>query len=137
MQLFTIGYEGKTLDQLVGELRRHRISRVIDVRALPLSRRKGFSKTPLGNALGAAGIEYLHVREAGNPYRHLRHDIDACLAAYADHLEHSPEVIVRLFEATQRRRAALLCVEAVADHCHRSVLARHVAALAGRPIVDL
>ena len=137
MQLFTIGYEGKTLDQLVGELRRHRISRVIDVRALPLSRRRGFSKTPLGNALEATGIEYLHIREAGNPYRHLRHDINACLAAYANHLEQSPEVIVRLLDATQRRRAALLCVEAVADQCHRSLLARHVGALGHRPIVDL
>jgi len=56
MQIFTIGYEGKSLDQFVAELRRNRISRVIDVRELPLSRRKGFSKTPLTAALAAAGI---------------------------------------------------------------------------------
>lgn len=137
MQLFTIGYEGKSLDQFVAELRRNRISRVIDVRELPLSRRKGFSKTPLTAALAAAGIGYVHVREAGNPFRHLRHDIDACLAAYARHIEESPEVIDRVLDAADRRRAALLCVEATADRCHRSLLARQLRQTANLSVVDL
>ncbi|MBA3393051.1 MAG: DUF488 domain-containing protein [Deltaproteobacteria bacterium] len=47
----------------------HRIDRVIDVRDLPLSRRRGFSKTPLATALTAHGIEYVHLRQAGNPFR--------------------------------------------------------------------
>jgi uncharacterized protein (DUF488 family) len=137
MQLFTIGYEGKSLDQFVAELRRNRISRVIDVRELPLSRRKGFSKTPLTAALAAAGIGYVHVREAGNPFRHLRHDVDACLAAYARHIEESPEVIDRVLGAAERRRAALLCVEATADRCHRSLIARQLRQAAKRSVVDL
>lgn len=133
MQLFTIGYEGRSLAELVSELRRHRVSRVIDVRALPLSRRKGFSKTPLATALASAGIDYVHVREAGNPFRHLRHDPEACLAAYARHLARSPEVIARLRDVMQRRRVALLCVEATADRCHRSLIAQAL----GERVTDL
>ena len=49
--LFTIGYEGRALDELIAILAANRIERVIDVRELPLSRRRGFSKTPLGTAL--------------------------------------------------------------------------------------
>ena len=54
--LFTIGYEGRALDELIAELQAHRIDRVIDVRELPLSRRRGFSKTPLREALAAHDI---------------------------------------------------------------------------------
>src|SRR5688572_1536945 len=68
-ELFTIGYEGRALDELLAMLSSHRIERVIDVRELPLSRRRGFSKTPLAAALRARGIDYVHVRTAGNPYR--------------------------------------------------------------------
>ena len=43
------------------------VERVIDVRALPLSRRPGFSKTPLRGALEEAGIEYVHLKALGTP----------------------------------------------------------------------
>ena len=51
MKLFTIGYEGTTMDEFITALQRAGVERVIDVRALPLSRRPGFSKTPLTGAL--------------------------------------------------------------------------------------
>src|SRR5215213_4745951 len=87
--LFTIGYEGRALDELIAILASNKIDRVIDVRDLPLSRRRGFSKTPLCTALGGAGIEYLHMREAGNPYRKLKDAIprDELLAKYRIHLK--------------------------------------------------
>src|SRR4051794_10607954 len=65
--LFTIGYEGKTLDEFLGELRDAGVERVIDVRAVAASRRPGFSKTALGNALREQGIDYLHLRPLGTP----------------------------------------------------------------------
>src|SRR3954466_2864574 len=43
------------------------VERVIDVRALPLSRRPGFSKSPLRAALEQAGIEYVHLKALGTP----------------------------------------------------------------------
>src|SRR3954451_24661698 len=65
--LFTIGYEGKTLDEFLGELRDAGVERVIDVRAVAASRRPGFSKTALGNALRENGIDYRHFRALGTP----------------------------------------------------------------------
>jgi len=61
-KLFTVGYEGRSIDELVDALRAAGVERLVDVRELPLSRRKGFSKTALGDTLRDAGIEYIHVR---------------------------------------------------------------------------
>ena len=58
--LFTVGYEGREPDELIALLQANGVDRVIDIRELPLSRRRGFSKTPLGTALRAVGIEYVH-----------------------------------------------------------------------------
>jgi uncharacterized protein (DUF488 family) len=128
----TIGYERRSLDELVAMLCAARIERVIDVRALPLSRRRGFSKTPLGTALGAAGIEYVHLRAAGNPFRDQRADIERCLALYEEFLADSPDVIEAVLAELRGRRGALLCVERDASACHRSVIARALAKRAVR-----
>ena len=67
----SVGYEGRTPAEMVALLRAQRVSRVLDIRELPLSRRRGFSKTALAERLRKAGIEYRHLRFAGNPHRHL------------------------------------------------------------------
>ncbi len=67
MHIFTIGYEGATVAEFLAALQQAGIQRVIDVRALPLSRRPGFSKTPLSGALAEAGIEYVHLKALGTP----------------------------------------------------------------------
>jgi uncharacterized protein (DUF488 family) len=135
--VFTVGYEGRSVDDFVATLRAAKIDRVIDVRALPLSRRRGFSKTKLSEALASAKIEYVHLRIAGNPYRDQRADIKRCLALYRGHLERSPEVIASVLEATHGYRAALLCVEREACNCHRSVIASKLAQHADVQIADL
>ena len=119
---FTLGYEGRTLEALVRELVGHGVDRVVDVRELPLSRRKGFSKTPLREALGEAGIEYVHLRVAGNPHRAVKSDIARCLALYREHLAANPEALDQVHDALVGRRAALLCVESDCLLCHRSIL---------------
>ena len=67
MKLFTIGYEGATMADFLAALGAAGVRRVIDVRALPLSRRSGFSKTPLKNALAEVGIDYVHLKALGTP----------------------------------------------------------------------
>jgi uncharacterized protein (DUF488 family) len=119
---FTVGYEGRTLPEFVEILQEAGVERVVDVRALPLSRRKGFSKTPLSQALSESGIEYVHVRVAGNPFRDQKSDIETCLALYAEHLDAHPEVVVEVERVIEGHRAALLCVEGDVHCCHRSVL---------------
>lgn len=125
------------MEDFVAVLRAAKIDRVIDVRALPLSRRRGFSKSRLSESLANEGIEYVHLRIAGNPYRDQRANVAHCLALYRAHLERSPEVIASLLEATHGRRAALLCVERDAGDCHRSVLASMLVQRARVRISDL
>ena len=129
--LFTIGYEGRALDEFLGVLAKAKIDRLIDIRSLPLSRRRGFSKTPLSEALAGAGIEYLHLRSAGNPFRK---EADA-IAKYKAHLP--PGAIDDVAEAARGHRAALLCYEADVATCHRGVLAPHVAKALGVTVRDL
>lgn len=119
---FTIGYSGRTLDGFVSTLLDAKVDRVVDVRALPLSRRKGFSKTPLSEALTSKGIEYVHLREAGNPFRDQKNDISKCLVLYAGYIATNPGVVAKVEAALDGHRAALLCVEAKACECHRSVI---------------
>ena len=131
--LYTIGYQGRSLDELIAMLGAAKIDLVIDVRALPLSRRRGFSKTPLGTALGAAGIDYVHLRAAGNPYRRSTQP----LARYARHLRTHTTPVTAIVDAARGRRAALLCYEHDPDACHRSLLAPRVARRLHTRVVDL
>lgn len=67
MKVFTIGYEGATIESFLAALERAGVRRVIDVRQLPLSRRPGFSKAPLAAALKERGIGYVHLKALGTP----------------------------------------------------------------------
>lgn len=126
--LFTIGYERHdTPGSLIGDLRSAGVDLLIDVRELPLSRRRGFSKTSLGDALQRAGIEYLHDRDLGNP-KHLRDLYRGGQKAegarrYRAHLRNgSTHAVDRLAEVVPERSACLLCLEADHQACHRSVI---------------
>ena len=125
---FTVGYEGRKLDVFVALMVRSGVESIVDVRALPLSRRRGFSKTPLREALAARGIDYVHLRDAGNPYRDLRDDPERSLRLYEKYLDAHPAVLDDVEEALSERPAALLCLEARHEHCHRSILAKKLAA---------
>ena len=130
--LFTIGYEGKTQDEMLGELQAAGVDLVIDVRAVAASRRPGFSKTALANGLKERGIGYLHLRPLGTPARGREAAragrIEEMRAIYAEQLE-TDEAALALEQALDhaaRHRAALLCYEREAPDCHRSMLARRM-----------
>jgi uncharacterized protein (DUF488 family) len=65
--IFTIGYEGANVPAFVAALREAGVALVLDIRAAPVSRKKGFSKTPLAQHLSEAGIGYRHMRGLGTP----------------------------------------------------------------------
>lgn len=125
---YTVGYAGRTLADFVDLLVGAGVDRVVDVRALPLSRRKGFSKTGLREALEARGISYVHLRSAGNPFRSNKADAARGLPLYAAHLVAHPAVLLEIEAALAGHHAALLCVEAEVEHCHRSIIAAQLAA---------
>jgi uncharacterized protein (DUF488 family) len=119
-----IGYQGRTLDQLVEALRAARIATLADVRERPASRKPGFSKRALEERLAREGIAYRHLRAAGNPsaIRHSGAPTAEILARYRDHLRRDPAVLDEIAALARRGRVALLCYEADRAACHRSVL---------------
>jgi len=141
MRIFTIGYEGSTMPEFLAALKKAGVERVIDVRALPLSRRPGFSKTPLRLALEEAGIEYVHLKALGTPAegrtaaRAGRQTDLECI--YAGQLE-LPEAMAQsgqMLELAAEKPSALLCMERDPAQCHRTLLLRAVAGDA--EVVDL
>lgn len=66
-RIVSIGYEGRTIESFVVELQRAGVQTVADVRLNAISRKAGFSKTRLRDALAAVGIDYVHLRSLGNP----------------------------------------------------------------------
>lgn len=122
-RLMTIGYEGKSPQAFIDRLVASQVRRIVDVRQLPLSRRRGFSKTALSAQLAEAGIEYLHVRAAGNPFRHDAEPVEQLLARFRSYVSAAPSAITSLRQAVSGAPSALLCFEADPACCHRSVLA--------------
>lgn len=131
-KLFTIGYEGRTPADLIERLREAGVERVVDVRELPLSRRRGFSKSQLAAALERSGIRYEHVRALGNPKptraRYKSGDVDGGAREYRAHLHNgSYPALADLADSIADEKTCLLCVEESHDRCHRSVIAGAVA----------
>ncbi|MGI8704625.1 MAG: DUF488 domain-containing protein [Sphingomicrobium sp.] len=141
MRIFTIGYEGATLAEFLYALKGAGVERVIDVLAVPNSRRPGFSKTPLRNALSEEGIDYVDLRALGTPAdgraaaRAGRHE--DLKRIYAGQLE-LPEAIAQsaqMLGLAREKPSALLCYERDPAGCHRPLLSGAVAPDAD--IVDL
>ena len=133
MRIFTIGYEGSTVPEFIDALKLAGIERVIDIRAIANSRRPGFSKTPLRNALAEAGIDYVHLRALGTPAegraaaRSGR--TEDLKRIYARQLE-LPEAIAesaKMLDLAREKPSALLCMEREPAGCHRSLLLKAVA----------
>jgi uncharacterized protein (DUF488 family) len=126
--VFTIGYENHaTADTLIEALRDAGVRRLIDVRELPLSRKRGFSKTSLAAALEEANIAYQHVRALGNPkpYRELYKAgrVAEGKRRYRKHLHNgSHGALIELGETLDDEATCLLCFEAAHEACHRTVI---------------
>jgi uncharacterized protein (DUF488 family) len=129
MTLFTLGYQGLTVASYVAALEAAGAGVVLDVREVPWSRKPGFSKSPLAAALDAAGIEYLHVKSAGNPASIRKREASSAevLDAYREHLRRNPDAVDELLAhirgaAGRGRAACLTCFERLPAECHRSIL---------------
>ena len=128
--LFTIGYEGISLEEYLNRLIRNDIKALVDVRNNPLSMKYGFSKTPLRNYCASLGIEYIHLPEVGikseqRQELNSQEDYDRLFEVYRTiNLPASvpaQEQILTLLK--QHKRIALTCFEANINQCHRTHLA--------------
>jgi uncharacterized protein (DUF488 family) len=130
--LVGVGYEGRTVDELVAHLLDMGVSRLVDIRLTPISRKPGLSKFALARALTDAGIAYEHRRELGNPktnragFAGPRDDQRSARARYAALLRESQasDALDAVAGAGMQERVALLCFEADQTRCHRDVVLR-------------
>jgi uncharacterized protein (DUF488 family) len=141
MKVYTIGYEATTMADFLAALSKAGVKRVIDVRALPLSRRPGFSKNSLAASLFEARIGYVHLKALGTPKpgrdAAKKGDVATLEAVYAEQLE-LPEAQVQaaqMLELAAEMPSALLCFERDPCHCHRTLLLQAVGQ--GADVVDL
>jgi uncharacterized protein (DUF488 family) len=138
--LYTFGYEGLTIEAFIQRLQQARVQLIVDVRELPLSRKKGFSKTAFREALAAAGIDYEHRPALGcpKPVRD-RYKADGDWQVYTRgflaHLSSQKAEIDDLTRVARAQQACLVCFEADFGACHRTYVAR-AAHGAGAPAVQ-
>ena len=135
-ELFTIGYEGIDPRRFFQLLKRCGVEMLIDVRDLPLSRKRGFSKTPLSALCEEHEVEYRHVMELGCP-RAVRYAYreDGDWAKYTlkfkGYLAHQTEALTMVASLAEHCRICLLCFEKDFNYCHRTYVAEAVASLIG------
>ena len=141
MRVFTIGYEGATQPDLIATLVAAGVKVLADVRAVPLSRRPGFSKNVLAAGLKEAGIDYVGLKPLGTPPEGReaarRGDHARLGSVYAGQLE-LPEAMAaaaQLAAMAAERPTALLCFERDPAGCHRSLLV--AATMPGAEVIDL
>ena len=142
-RLFTIGYEGTTLDRLIETLRGVGVAHLIDVRELANSRRPGFAKRALSEALGRAGIGYTHVKALGTPPEG-RAAAKAGRTAEMQRIfrlrlagTEAQAALAGLADQARREPVCLLCLEADPMVCHRRLVAEAVEGLGGISVTHL
>jgi uncharacterized protein (DUF488 family) len=122
----SVGYERhRDSAEFARRLHRSGVRRLIDVRELPISRRRGYAKTALGQAMAAAGVQYLHVRALGNPKRfrdlYKAGRVEEGRAHYELFLrEERRDALQELVGLIRETPSALMCVEHDPATCHRT-----------------
>lgn len=139
--LYTIGYEGVNAERFVAELKRKGINVLVDVREMPLSRKKGFSKNALAELVSAEGIEYVHLRSLGAP-REVRYrlketgDWAEYCQGYQAHLSDCEAALNEVVTLAGQQDICLMCFEADWRTCHRSLITTHLTETGRVPVVE-
>jgi uncharacterized protein (DUF488 family) len=136
--LFTIGYEGISLEEYLVRLLKNDVKILVDVRNNPLSMKYGFSKNQLKKYCESLGIKYVHIPEVGiqseqRQELNTQDDYDKLFATYRKQnltrTTNAQTNILNLLKAN--KRIALTCFEANICQCHRKHLAEAIETLPG------
>ena len=132
------GYEGHSIEDLLNECKRLHAAYVVDIRLNAISRKKGFSKTALSNALAGAGVDYVHLRALGNPKDNrpgFAHpgtpEAERAHKRFNDEVLGTPEAdrqLGELAELTRRGNVIILCFEETPKCCHRHLVIQRLRA---------
>lgn len=130
-ELFTVGYEGKNIAGFKRLLEENGVELLLDVRQHAFSRKPFFSNSGLKKEFQDGAIEYAHVPQLGAP-KELRtklfenQDYAKFFEKYAKHLRKQRVALAQAVKAAEAKRICLMCFEADAPKCHRSVLAKEM-----------
>ncbi len=129
MSIYTLGYEGLDIAGFIARLQQVGIRTIVDVRQLPLSRKRGFSKKSFSEALAQAGIAYVHMPTLGCPKAirdSYKQDQDWRLYsdAFLAYLQTQGAGVRELAKISRATTACLVCFEADFNFCHRTYVAR-------------
>lgn len=141
--VYTIGYEGDSVDAFFDRVLRTGIRGIADVRANPVSRKYGFARSSMSGIAQKLGINYRHYPELGIPSVHR-----VALNGFTSYqrlldryertmLPRQAVAVAALTELVRSEATALLCVESDVRCCHRSRLAVAVAGVSGLPVKHL
>jgi uncharacterized protein (DUF488 family) len=129
--ILTIGHSTRPIDEFIGLLLAHGVSRLVDVRTVPRSRHNPqFNRDTLPETLAAEGISYTHMPGLGG-LRHARADSpnrgwrNDSFRGFADYMQTGEfaENLEKLIGLGRRERIAVMCAEALPWRCHRSLIA--------------
>ncbi len=132
ISIYTTGYEDRDIKEFIERLCKNNINVLIDIRAVPASRKAGFSKNKLKEHLESANIKYMHVGELGSPKElreklHKDNDYDRFFKKYRDYLATRMNTLVSLYEdVIANESSCLMCMERKPEHCHRKIVAEKI-----------
>jgi len=141
--IFTIGYQGYSLPELISTLKEHGIEVLVDVRYDAYSRRPEFRKDYLQKAIQEAGIQYVHRPELGTPtqLRKKIADQESTKEVFNLYFERISKVNLRYVRAVadfaKEEKVVLMCMEKEPERCHRRILADFLSKRFGFQVVHL
>jgi len=129
--IFTIGYEGKKIENFILDLKKVKIDTLVDVREVPFSRKKGFSKKALVSYLKKMDVKYLHMKDLGSP-KVIRDkfkkdkDFNSFSVEYLKYLSLKEEYMKELHHLIYKENVCLMCYEKEYNVCHRSLITEKI-----------
>ena len=134
-ELLTVGYEGSDIETFISRLLSEGVEKIVDVRELPLSRKRGFSKNRLREAAAEVGIEYVHLKSLGDPKegrlaaRAGKYDLFR--QVFNEHMktDEAQEGLRLLGQIVDEHRACLMCFERNHEGCHRHIVVDQLLAM--------
>jgi uncharacterized protein (DUF488 family) len=135
-EVFTIGYEGSDIDEFILRLKNQKIARLIDIREIPLSRKRGFSKNELKKRVESENIEYVHLRALGSPSEIRQklkndHDYNSFFEAFDIYLNENILTLNEAYKLVLDGLNCLMCFERLPEDCHRSRVALKIKEIDG------
>jgi uncharacterized protein (DUF488 family) len=132
-RVYTLGYQGRTLREVLETVQRYGIEQVLDVRENASSKKPGFAGVDLEPAFARLGVAYSHLPELGcaSASRHALwrgESREPFLNDYRRRLAERPEAFANLVHRVRSARSLLLCLERDPSRCHRAVLSERLQA---------